>query len=156
MSDLGPAQNYYKNLLTAGRTQTAAQAAPAVNSELAQSDARRNAEGAFGTGRSGGTAGVDRAAGEESQSKIDNIINETLMGGRQEGARGLERVSGETAQIGSTELSNSMRMLGLSSDAVNNILSNSTQSRVISNKINLQTQEQWGQLIGGLMMAAGG
>jgi hypothetical protein len=45
--------------------------------------------------------------------------------------------------------------MGLSADAVQAIMSNATQSRPISNEMNLQTQEQWGQVIG-TMLAAGG
>lgn len=147
-ADLAPAESYYKNLLTAGRTQTAQRAAPALQGVQDQADAARKQEASMGTARSGGTAAVNREAGTQEQSQIDQIINQTLQTGKQEGAKGLTATGGEEAQIGNAQLANAMRAMGLSEDAVTSIMSNATQSRVISNEMNLQAQEQWGQLAG--------
>lgn len=154
-STLGKATDYWSKLLTAGRADTAERSAPAINATLEGATATRNAEGTFGTDRTGGTVAANREAGSKTQSKIDDIINTTLNTGKEQGAQGLKGAAGLQAQIGSTELSHALSMLGLSSESVNAILSNSTQSRPISNQMNLQTQEQWGQLIGGLLLAAG-
>src|SRR6185437_16167912 len=40
--DLTNATDYWNKLLTAGRTQTAQNSAPAINAQLAQTDAQRN------------------------------------------------------------------------------------------------------------------
>lgn len=153
--DLGPAESYYKNLLTAGRTQTAQRAAPALQAVQDQTDAARRQEAATGTGRAGGTAAANREAGTTEQSQIDQIINTTLQSGRAEGAKGLTQTAGAETAIGTEQLGNAMRALGLSEDAVTNIMNNATDSRYLSNQINLQTQEQWGQLAGMLMMGSG-
>lgn len=154
-STLGQSSDYWSKLLTAGRTDTAERAAPAVNQVLANETATRNAEGTFGTDRTGGTVAANREAGVKSQSKIDDIINTNLMQGKEEGARGLLGSAQAEAGIGSTELSHALAQFGLSERAISDILSNSTQSREISNKINLQTQEQWGQMIGKILLAGG-
>jgi hypothetical protein len=146
-TNLGTAGNYYQNLLTAGRTQTAANAAPAVNAALAQSDASRNAQGTFGTGRSGGTAANNQQAQTNTNSGIDTIINQNEVQGKQAGAAGLTQVSGEQAQIGGTEFANAMSALGISSNAVNSIMQNATTSRANS----FQMQEDMGAAFGSLL-----
>jgi hypothetical protein len=128
-STLGTAQQYFENLLTAGRTQTAASSAPAINATLAGADATRNAEGTFGTGRSGGTVAANRTAATTTQGSIDNIINQNLQTSRATGAQGLTQVAGLQNLIGSTELANAMQLLGLSSDSANSILNNATGSK---------------------------
>jgi hypothetical protein len=151
-----PAQ-YFQNLLTGGRTQTAQQAAPAIAAVTAQEDAARRQEAAFGTDRSGGTQAANREAGTAAQSQIDQIINQTQQQGRQAGAQGLTQVAGLETELGSDQMRNALSQLGLSEDAINAILSNATTSRQISNQMNLQAQEQWGQLAGMmLMMGFGG
>ena len=148
---LGTAEQYWQNLLTAGRTQTAQTSAPSINAALAQGDTTRKTEGAFGTGRTGGTVAANREATTATGSTIDNIINQNLVGGRTAGAQGLERVAGEQATIGTSEMSQALQALGLSAESVQAIMENATKSRPISNEMNLQTQEQIGQLLGNLM-----
>jgi hypothetical protein len=129
LSTLGAPQQYFQNLLTAGRTQTQENAAPAIDQVLANATATRNAEGTFGTSRTGGTVAANRNASANTQSQIDQIINTNLQTGRAQGAQGLEAVSGAQASIGGTELQNSLAALGLSEQAVNQILGNATQSK---------------------------
>ena len=148
---LGTAEQYWQNLLTAGRTQTAQNAAPAINAAIAQGDTTRKSEGTFGTGRTGGTVAANREATTATGSTIDNIINQNLIGGRTQGAQGVQAVAGEQAAIGTNEMSQALQALGLSADSVSAIMQNATQSRPISNEMNLQTQEQIGQLLGNLM-----
>lgn len=146
-SALGTAQDYFSKLLTAGRTDTAQSAAPAINAEIAGSDAGRRKEASSGTGRTGGTAELNREQGAQTQSNIDSIINSTLQTGKAEGAKGLE-------SIGSTDLSSAVANLGISSTAVNDILSNATGSRSTSNQIGQDAGSAIGQLIlAGLTLA---
>ena len=95
-------ENYFRSLLTAGRTETAASSAPAVNTALAQSDAARRTEATMGTGRGGGTAAANREASTTTGAGIDQIINQNMVGGRAAGAsaprpRRLEQSAWRTA-----------------------------------------------------------
>jgi hypothetical protein len=144
---LAPAEQYYQGILQGGRTGPAQAASPAINTQLKATDATTKQLGEFGTGRSGGAVASQQQAKTAGQSNIDNIINQTLG----TGAAGLTNTAQVATGIGGTELSNATQMLGISSNAVNDILSNATNSRSISNSMNLQTQEQWGQLIGSFL-----
>ena len=149
LSTLTAPENYYKSLLTAGRTDTASRAAPAIQAQTAQEDARRREQASTGTNRSGGAAAVNAEAGVASEGNIDNIINSTLQTGRTEGAQGLTKIAGAKAAIGNIQLTNALQQLGLSSNAVNNILSNATESRGQS----FEMQSQEGAAIGSLILA---
>jgi hypothetical protein len=105
---LGNASSYYDSLLTAGRTQAAQSAAPAINATLAQSDASKRQQSTSGTGRTGGTAELNAESGAATSATIDNIINQTMQTGKATGA------AGET-QVGTTELSNAIANLGIAS-----------------------------------------
>jgi hypothetical protein len=152
---LGPATDYWTKQLSAGRQQTAQNSAPAINQELANKTATRNAEGTFGTDRTGGTVAANREASSQTGSKVDDIINSTLLMGRESGAKGLQSAAGVQAGIASTELGNALSLLGLSSDSVNSILQNSTSSRQISQKIHDQEVSGFGSAIGQILLAAG-
>ena len=161
--------DYWKSLLTAGRTQTAQNAAPAIQSVTDAAAANKNAESTLGTGRSGGTVAANREAGSGAQSQIDKIINENLLAGKTAGAEGLTQVSQlqgalggqqgqigtEQAGIGRTELGNALQLLGLSQSSITDILNNATQSRGLSYDINQQTSSQLGSALGGLIMLGG-
>ena len=146
---LNPAQNYFQQQLTAGRAQTAENAAPAINATLAQTDAQRTQAGNFGTARTGGTAALNQEAGTAATSRIDDIISKTLLTQKQEGAAGLEKVAGERAAIGNSELANAMGLLGLSQQTASDLLENATESRQIS----FEQQQAVGAGIGGLAVA---
>ncbi|HKS75091.1 MAG TPA: hypothetical protein VJQ82_17925, partial [Terriglobales bacterium] len=105
--------------LTAGRADTAQRSAPAVNAALAQSDAARRREATAGTGRTGGTAEINREAGANTNATIDQIINNNLVGGQEAGAKGL-------AQVGTEEMGNAAQLLGIGGD---------TQSRALASAI---------------------
>jgi len=155
MATLGAPQDYFTKLLTAGRTQTAQSSAPAVDQTLANATATRNAEGTFGTSRTGGTVAANREASSNTQSQIDQIINTNLQTGRQQGAQGLEQISSAQASIGDTELRNSLAALGLSEQAVNQILSNSTQSKQNDPNVGNAVGSAVGQMFMNAIMGAG-
>ena len=78
---LGQAGNAFSSLLSAtvpGRTQIQQNAAPAINAAQSQADATRRAEAASGTGRTGGTAELNREAGATTNANIDSIISQQL------------------------------------------------------------------------------
>lgn len=105
---LSTAGDFFSRLLTAGRADTAQRSAPAVNAALAQSDAARRREATAGTGRTGGTAELNREAGANTNATIDQIINNNLVGGQTAGAEGL-------ARVGSEEFGNAGQLLGIGS-----------------------------------------
>jgi hypothetical protein len=162
--------DYWKSLLTAGRTQTAQNAAPAIQSVTDTATANKNAESTLGTGRSGGTVAANREAGSNAQSQIDQIINSTLLGGQQAGAAGLAGaagteagiagtqagIAGGQAGVGRSQLSNALSLLGLSQSSITDILNNATQSRGLSYDINQQTSSQLGSAVGGVISLIGG
>jgi hypothetical protein len=111
------AGNYFGNLLRAGRTQTAEQAAPAINANLSADDARRRREALTGTGRTGGTAEADRFAGEETDAKNADIINQTMQQNKAIGAQG-------EASVGKDFQGEALGQLGLGGQQVENYLGN--------------------------------
>lgn len=151
--DLSSATDYWKNLLTAGRTQTAANAAPAINATVAGADASKVQGAQFGSGRSGGTAATNAEAGTQTQSSVDNIINSNLVGGKQAAASGLAGVGSTELATGSTSISQALQSLGLSGTSANSILENSTQSSEFDQKQNAQTGAAAGQVAGQLLDA---
>ena len=151
---LQPAETYYRNLLTAGRTQTAEQAAPAIQGALAQSDAAKREAAATGTSRSGGAAEAHAEAGSKTGATIDDIINKNLMGGKQAGAEGLTTVAKDQAVMGNMTLANAMQALGLGAGASEDTLAASIGSRVDSSNIAAAQGEGIGQLAGMAMLLA--
>ena len=154
-STLAPAEDYYRNLLTAGRTQTAAEAAPAVQGALAQSDAAKREAATMGTSRSGGTAAANAEAGSKTGATIDSIINENLMGGKKVGAEGLTGVAKDKAVMGNMTLANAMQALGLGAGASEDTLAASIGSRKLSAQIGQEAGAAYGQLAGMLLMGGG-
>lgn len=139
--DLSQSKDYWSKLLGAGRTETATNSAPAVNSVIAGTDARRDQAAQFGTGRSGGTAAVSAESGADAQGKVDQIINSNLVGGREAGAKGL-------ATAGNTELQNALALMGLGTDAQAKVLASAQADR--AGVRDAQTQI-WSKVIEGLL-----
>lgn len=147
-STLQPASDYWKSLLTAGRTQTAQNSAPAINAALAGKDAQTKQAAEFGTGRSGATVAQNAGASTATNANIDNIINQNLIGGREAGAKGLESTAGLQASIGGQELTNAMANLGLSQRSIEDILSNSQSNY----QFDTQKQEELGSSLFSALM----
>lgn len=155
-SALGTLNNpiqYWNSLLSAGRTETANSLQPVTQSVLDQANATRNQAGAFGTNRQGGAAQINRQADFQTQKTIDDIISQGLMSGRTEGAKGLTAASTAQANIGNAQLENALRLLGLSSESINAILKNATESRPVSQKIHDQAIQDVGSAVGQIASA---
>lgn len=105
-SNLGAASDYFSKLLHAGRAETAENAAPVTNAFLDQADAARRKEAVSGTGRTGGTAELNREAGAKTTASIDDIINQSMIGGKATAAQGL-------SDIGTKEDANAAQLLGI-------------------------------------------
>lgn len=148
LGTLGGPTDYWKSILAPGRAQATTNAAPATNAVLDQADAARRQEGELGTSRTGGTAAINRESGATATKSIDDIINQSMMGGRDSAAKGLMGVAGQQAGIGSQELYNSLSQLGLSHSAISDILGNATASRPVSQAIHDKSVEDYGQAIG--------
>ncbi len=85
----------------------------------------------MGTGRGGGTASQNREASSTAAKSVDDIINQSMMGGRQGAATGLEgeagtlgSIGGAQAGIGGAQLSNAGQLLGLTGGAASSELGN--------------------------------
>jgi len=119
--NLDNAAQYLQNLMTAGRTSTAATSAPAINAATAGADAARTQGAQFGSGRSGGTAAGNQEAATKTQSNVDNIINENLVGGRQAGAQGLASIGGTQLAAGGQSINQALSALGIAGNAGENV-----------------------------------
>ncbi len=121
---LAAPQAYWQGILAPGRTQAASAAAPATNAVQSQTDAIRNQEAEMGTGRGGGTASQNRESSAMAAKSIDDIINQSMMGGRQGAATGLSGLAQTTAGIGGAQLSNAGQLLGEAGQAGSSQLGN--------------------------------
>ena len=120
-TNLNNASQYWNNLLTAGRTQTAQQSAPAVDAALAGKDAATTQSAQFGSGRSGGTAAGNQQRDTTTQGNIDQIINQNLTGGKAAAAQGLQSIGGTELAVGSTSINQALSALGISGNAGENV-----------------------------------
>ena len=150
LSTLNDANAYWKNILQGSRPQLMQAAAPAINAAETQADAARREQVASGTSRVGGVNAGNQQAEFKTQGAIDNILA-ALPGqaAEQEG-----KVGAAEAGIGTSVVGEALNALGLGSNAASNLTSLSSNSRSTSNAINQQTQQQWGQLIGTLLLGA--
>lgn len=152
-TSLNDASNYWKGLLSAGRTQTAADAAPAINAAEAGSDAAKRQQAQFGTGRSGGTVGGNQQADTVKQGNIDDIINQNLVGGRSEAAKGLAGAGSTDLYAGSTSIAQALQSLGISGTAGANIMNNGFNSYQYTNEQQKQMGASAGQAAAQLALA---
>ncbi len=144
-ANLQPASQYWQNLLTGGRTQYAGMAAPQINSTLAGADATRNQAAQFGSGRSGGAVSQQRDAATQTQSQIDNTLNQNIVQGRQAGAQGATQVAAADTAIGGVQLQNALAQLGLSQSAIEDIMKNSSTNYQFDTTNEMQTAGAAGQ-----------
>ena len=136
-TNLNNASQYWNNLLTAGRTQTAQQSAPAVNAALAQSNAATTQGAQFGSGRSGGTAAQNAERQTQTQGSIDNIINSNLVGGKAAAAQWLQGIGETQLSAGGQSINQALSALGISGDAGENVATDA-QSTYAASKANSQ------------------
>ena len=150
--DIGQAQNYFQNLLGAGRTQTAQRIAPAVNGQLAATDAQKRQAALTGDSRTGGTTGAQAEANSNSNASIDNMVSQALQTGQQEGASGLAKIGQQEAGLAGQENQLGLGLTGTATQSIEDLLQTALQSRLNSANI----QQQQGAGIGSLLgMIAG-
>jgi hypothetical protein len=126
---------FFQNLLKSNRSDTAQQAAPAINANLDAADAIKRREAITGTGRTGGTAELDRMAASDTSGKNADIVNQTLNTNKAIGSSGELQAGQGLASVGSEQLRNSLQMLGLSESAISTLLGDTTKSRVDSQNL---------------------
>jgi hypothetical protein len=155
LNTLTGVKNWAQQLMSPGRTAASQMAAPVTQNILDQANAQRLQAGAFGTGRTGGTAALNREAGTATTKSIDDITNQIMQAGRAQGANTLMGIS-------ASELATAMNNLGLSADAVNAIMANATSSRQLDQKTSIAgiasnlAQMIMGKLMGGTGGGVGG
>jgi len=150
LSTLGDANSFWKNILQGSRPQVMQAVAPAVNAAESQEDAARRQQVASGTSRTGGVNAGNQDAQFKTQGAIDTAI--AALPGQAASEEG--KIGAATASIGQGVVGEALNALGLGSNAAQNLTSDASGSRVTSNAINQQTQQQWGQLIGTLLLGA--
>lgn len=151
LSDLEKAQQYWANILSGNRTATAAAAQPATQAATAQADAAKRQQAAMGTARTGGTAAANQTIDDSTRATIDNAIFAT----RPQAATETARIGTSKASIGSSIVTEALNALGLSGNSAANLTSIASGSRATSEAINQQVQQQWGEVIGAIMLGAG-
>lgn len=144
-TNIAAPEQYFKKLLTGGRSDYTQLAAPAVNAATDAADATKRQEAAHGTARTGGTAAANREATTNEQKQIDDIINQAMVTGRQAGAQGLE-------SIGDAQLTNAANLMGLSQQALRDITAEATSGFAEQNNPSSQYGQMAGALIGALPM----
>lgn len=154
-NNLNSAAQYWNNLLTAGRTQTAKNASPAINATLDASNASKAGRAQFGTGRSGGTVSADATRDQTTQKSIDDIINQNLVGGREAGAKGLQQVGGTELATGSTAIGQALNALGIAGNAGQNVAADAAGQYQTDYKNSEEAGAALGQSIGPLLSLFG-
>lgn len=138
-SNLGAAGDFFTKALTAGRTDTAATAAPEINANLSAADAERKRQASGGTGRTGGVAEANREASATTAGKTDDLISQARIKSQNDAAKGL-------TQVGSTQLSNAVNQLGLGENAEGDVLKDNADLF----KTDEQSQQAFGESLGSL------
>ncbi len=146
MGSLDAVKQYWTGILSGSRPAQMAAAAPEINAINEASAAQRAKEGAFGTSRGGGTNAAAQSAETQRMSDINNAIFAT----RPAAAQGLTTVGKAQADVGLQQMSNGLRAIGLSEDAVKAIIDSAMGSRTTSSDINGTTLTRIGEAIGSL------
>lgn len=140
LDTLSNVSDYWKSLLTGGRTATLNAAAPAINNINAQSDAVKSQEAATGTGRTGGATAWNQQQATDKMAATDTAV----AGVKPEAAKNLEQVAGLEGYIGSDQATKALNLLGLSGTSAANAGKIATDARAQS----LQNEGQLGQAAG--------
>jgi hypothetical protein len=146
MGSLDQVKQYWTGILSGSRPAQMAAAAPEINAINEADAAQRAKEGAFGTSRGGGTNAAAQSAETQRMSDINNAIFAT----RPAAAQGLTTVGKAQADVGLQQMSNGLRAIGLSEDAVKAIIDSAMGSRTTSADINDTTLTRIGEAIGSL------
>lgn len=132
---VGTSLDYWRNLLSGNRAKALQAVAPEVAGATAREDAARRARGAMGTERSGGRAGEEQKSKSGFMARIDNL----LFGLRPAAAKEMGSAGAGLLSTGET--------------AATNLTGIASQSRALSEDINMQTQRNVVNAIEGIMKA---
>jgi len=145
--------DFFKQMLRAGRSEVAQQSAPAINANLEANDAIRRREAVTGTGRTGGTAELDRMASAEVSGKNADIVNQTLQTNKAVGGQGVLASSQGLADVGNAQLRNSLALLGLSAEQIDTLLDDTRRSRTDSQDLHNQSFDRVASDVGNAIAA---
>lgn len=118
-------KKYFQDIMSGSRPAQFAAIAPEMNAINAQSDASRSARAAFGTQRTGGTAGANM----EADTARMTAANNALFAARPVAAEGAAKIGEAEANIGSQQFANGLRALGISEDAIQNLVQSTMQAK---------------------------
>lgn len=141
------AGDYFSSLLRANRADTAQMAAPAINQVQDAADAAKRREALTGTGRTGGTAELNRMQDADAAAKTADIVNDTMVRNRAMGGEGV-------LEAGNQNLRQALALMGLSQEAITEVLRNATESRRDSSAIRRQTFSDVASDIGNIVAGA--
>jgi len=111
------AADFFKGLISGGRTDTALRSAPAINAAKAQTDTAKREAAEMGTGRTGGDTAVNAEVNQNTAASIDDMLNQMLFGGQMAGASGLMSTGAGKASAGKAGLDTATNFLGLGEKA---------------------------------------
>lgn len=144
--------DWWKGILGGDKNRFMELTAPATNAVAEQFDAQRAAQAELGTSRGGGV----NATNQQAATERDKTINTARFSAQPVAAQELAKTGGQQAQIAIEQVSNGLRLLGLSESAIQHIIDSSMQSRKDSYAINQDTQNQIKQVVLNLLGVASG
>lgn len=147
MNTLKSPEQYFTDILSGSRPQLMGAIAPEVNAINEVAQAGRETEGAYGTGRGGGSAAANREAETERQKATYGSI----FGARPQAAESLVGIGKVKSEVGLQQFSNALRALGLSQSAIESILQSAGQSRAIGSAENKDFMKDASSSIGGYL-----
>ena len=118
-------KKYFQDIMSGSRPAQFAAIAPEVNAINTQSDAARAKQSAFGTQRTGGAT----AANTEADTARMTAANNALFGIRPAAAESTAKIGEAEANIGSQQFANGLRALGISEDAIQNLVNSTLQAK---------------------------
>jgi len=143
MGTLDAVKKYWTDILSGSRPAQMAAAAPEINARNEMDAAARAKEGAYGTSRGGGT----NSAAQDAETQRLTDISNSIFGTRAKAAPGLTAVGGAQAEVGLQQMTNGLRALGLSEDAIKSIINAAQGNRQTSTDINNDSMFRIGQAI---------
>lgn len=125
IGDLSTSQNYWKTLLSGSRPEIEGAVAPEANRMREAADTQKKQAAEMGTGRTGGTAAMNRSIDQGVQQQIDTLIG-TI---RPQAADKLGQIGVEFANIGAQDISSMLSALGIGESASATLGQQSGQAR---------------------------
>lgn len=146
LGEVGKAAKYYSDILSGDPSKVLASVSPSVSAITGETDQAKTAI-ARGGNRAGGSNAQALQLNEKARAAILDTINKAKPGA----AAGLERTGASTAGIGTTESGQGISATSDAASTFSNLVSQSISSRGQSYQINQDQQQQWADIVAGLI-----